>query len=717
MHRCSWLLVAVAWIIATGGLTGCGSNGPDCGSVADPCDRLEDRECDTDLGGVRECRRDAVGCLAWATAVTCGPHQVCDGSGELVECVCDTVDCAVDDAFCRDDAIFECVADDDGCRVPEVRENCSLTGRFCEEDEGVPGCTGCLEDLCETEGELRCSDDLDAIEACSLQDTGCLDWAVFDTCAATYVCSTSEGEAACVPGCESTCPAEGDTRCSDVGSLETCTVHDDECLYWGETDPCDGEREHCDDSVAPAACVTCSDECETLDEARCVERSIEVCAAAETGCLGWVEVTRCADLEPAQDCYTVEDTPMCLEHPPGDSCTAPLVVVPPFVASGDDFLRDRSDTMVLSGEGCTTRVGSVEAVFAVDLAAGQTVLVREVAGLDVVLSVQAGACGGDVACAFSSDGGEVAGHRYTAEVDGRVFVVVEAYLPTPFTRDFEVHIDLVAAETCDDGVDNDFDDAIDCDDSDCFGREPCDAAETNCSDGADNDGDSDIDCDDSDCTDQVVCLPARGVFEMFGGTDDAPDLAGHSLFFTPDAGEPDGFTWRAEPGLEVFPHDPGSGAVTVTLDLGDNDWDEHVFTRLPGFPFFGTTWSSVFVGANGYVTFDVGSTSASVSERAFFAHPSVAGIRADLDPGRPSRAGDPSITVDEWDDRAVITYERVPVFSMSGEPPGPNDFQVVLDADGSIEIHVLSLAAVTCAVGVSAGPGDGTYPPEIDFVP
>ena len=64
------------------------------------------------------------------------------------------------------------------------------------------------------------------------------------------------------------------------------------------------------------------------------------------------------------------------------------------------------------------------------------------------------------------------------------------------------HNDILACEgggsggeVCDDGIDNDGDGYIDCDDFDC---PPCEGGEV-CDDGIDNDGDGYIDCDDFDC--------------------------------------------------------------------------------------------------------------------------------------------------------------------------------------------------------------------------
>ena len=63
-------------------------------------------------------------------------------------------------------------------------------------------------------------------------------------------------------------------------------------------------------------------------------------------------------------------------------------------------------------------------------------------------------------------------------------------------------------ERCSDGVDNDSDNAIDCDDPDCRNFQHCrprEGSHPECSDGIDNDMDGDIDCDDSGCA--VFCAP------------------------------------------------------------------------------------------------------------------------------------------------------------------------------------------------------------------
>lgn len=65
---------------------------------------------------------------------------------------------------------------------------------------------------------------------------------------------------------------------------------------------------------------------------------------------------------------------------------------------------------------------------------------------------------------------------------------------------------------CTDGVDDDLDGLIDCDDSDCLVDEACTMvalyaviSPEDCTDGDDNDGDGWTDCDDEDCYEDPAC--------------------------------------------------------------------------------------------------------------------------------------------------------------------------------------------------------------------
>jgi cysteine-rich repeat protein len=59
---------------------------------------------------------------------------------------------------------------------------------------------------------------------------------------------------------------------------------------------------------------------------------------------------------------------------------------------------------------------------------------------------------------------------------------------------------------CNDGLDNDLDESVDCLDLDCAGVDPCEAIAEICDDALDNDGDEDVDCDDLDCSTSTACV-------------------------------------------------------------------------------------------------------------------------------------------------------------------------------------------------------------------
>lgn len=63
------------------------------------------------------------------------------------------------------------------------------------------------------------------------------------------------------------------------------------------------------------------------------------------------------------------------------------------------------------------------------------------------------------------------------------------------------------AEICDNGIDDDNDNATDCVDTDCVQSPACVEVEAGdfCGDGVDNDGDGVSDCDDAGCADHYLC--------------------------------------------------------------------------------------------------------------------------------------------------------------------------------------------------------------------
>lgn len=76
---------------------------------------------------------------------------------------------------------------------------------------------------------------------------------------------------------------------------------------------------------------------------------------------------------------------------------------------------------------------------------------------------------------------------------------------------------------CADNIDNDNDQAIDCQDEDCSSETNCSQVESNCIDGLDDDGDELIDCADPDCANGPDCQEAGNCQD--GLDNDGDDLA------------------------------------------------------------------------------------------------------------------------------------------------------------------------------------------------
>jgi hypothetical protein len=277
-------------------------------------------------------------------------------------------------------------------------------------------------------------------------------------------------------------------------------------------------------------------------------------------------------------------------------------------------------------------------------------------------------------------------------------------VPTPAAYEIEVAVSL--PEDCSDGLDNDFDGTADCRDADCFGPPEC-TVEVECGDGLDNDSDTEVDCDDADCAELPGCGSSLGVYEIIAAGDDM-DLAGHVIVLIPDVASEGGYAHTVTAGLTGLPTAPGSGLASIELALGDTAFEKYNFVELTGLPFYGTRYSSLYIGSNGFLTFADGREPSFSTVEELFEQPIVAAFADDLD---PSAGG--TVTVDEFADRVVVTFEGVPHWGSGGE----NSFQATMNGDGRIELAFVAIAEPTAVVGISNGQGSAPYPAEVDFVP
>ncbi len=207
---------------------------------------------------------------------------------------------------------------------------------------------------------------------------------------------------------------------------------------------------------------------------------------------------------------------------------------------------------------------------------------------------------------------------------------------------------------------------------------------------------------DVDTNTCLVPAPAsidRANYEQFAS---GFDLQNTSLLFSPGG---DTYGVVATPAVAAYPDAPGTGTVSSSVIAPGDDGSQQIMLASP-FPFFGVGETSLFLNANGNITF--GSASGTFGETVplHFSLPRISFFFDDL---RPDAAG--TITFDEFADHATITFDNV---AGSG---GANavQVQVQLFADGTIAMTYLNVSEPDCIVGVSAGDDEGNPPLPLDF--
>lgn len=198
---------------------------------------------------------------------------------------------------------------------------------------------------------------------------------------------------------------------------------------------------------------------------------------------------------------------------------------------------------------------------------------------------------------------------------------------------------------------------------------------------------------------------------------DRKALEGTGLIFTLDYYEKHYTACQVSlPADKLLPYPPPSWARKLVLPD-----DGAIEIPLPSsMKFYEQTFTSVFIGSNGYVTFGQPSSNRSSSYDAHFSRPGFSALGHDLAPHRSGSSIWLEIeTVDLLDTRVVITFENVQTFSdRSGNS---NSFQIVLfiptnqvmvsyqrvsDAAAMAKAAIGVAPAIFPALGVQFLPGD-----------
>jgi len=175
--------------------------------------------------------------------------------------------------------------------------------------------------------------------------------------------------------------------------------------------------------------------------------------------------------------------------------------------------------------------------------------------------------------------------------------------------------------------------------------------------------------------------------------DGGPDAFGTTWVDSDDPAGPD-YAWV----------DVSTSGTAHTLDD-----DGTVEAELPfAFPFYGTSQSSIWINANGFLTFD-GEPGDESYRNLFLPSPNAPSVIAphwdDLDPTSGGRV----LSQDLGDGRFVVTWEDVPHYSESGDA-GSFRFQAILASNGSIVFQYAEIRAGSYAASSTVGiqPSDGS---------
>jgi len=191
--------------------------------------------------------------------------------------------------------------------------------------------------------------------------------------------------------------------------------------------------------------------------------------------------------------------------------------------------------------------------------------------------------------------------------------------------------------------------------------------------------------------------------EIFTSSDN--DLDNKILKFTPN-GSSDFYAGCAE-AITALPTDP-TGGTTISSWTGTSD-DGYAQVSLTGgqtVKLYGASYSTIYVGTNGYITFDHGETGYTESLATHFTLARICGLFDDLDPGQGG-----SVSYRQLGDRLAVTWLNVPEHSGSNQ----NTLQIEMFFDGKVTISYLAIAALDGLAGLSAGGGQDPEFTETDL--
>ena len=141
----------------------------------------------------------------------------------------------------------------------------------------------------------------------------------------------------------------------------------------------------------------------------------------------------------------------------------------------------------------------------------------------------------------------------------------------------------------------------------------------------------------------------------------------------------------------VLPYSPSGGN---SINLGDDSYES---VSIPfSFPFYGSSYTTAYVGSNGYLTFESGDTTYGESFGVHFDRPRISMLFDDLN---PSAGG--SVSWKTVGDAFVVTWDGVAEYGTTNS----NTFQTVLFASGEFILAWGGLDVGDAIIGLSPGGG------------